>query len=100
MSPPIRKQVVCALFDPAHRKPTPNRLSKKSLPSPLGPPPPSLLPFYTNSHRQQSRMQTHRNTPLSTRTKNTLKTPALPPVNRLIKFLHTFHRVGYHWRGV
>ena len=94
MSPPIRKQVVCTLFDPALRKPTPDRLLKRSLPSPLGPLPPSLLLFYTNSHRQQSQVRTLRNTLLSARTKNILKTTTLLPVNRLIRRLHTFLRVG------
>ena len=94
MSPPIRKQVVCSPFDPALQKPTPNRLSKKSSPSPLGPLPRSSSPFYTNSHHQQSQIQTHRNMPLSTRTKNSLETKPSPPMNRLIRRPHTFLRAG------
>lgn len=56
MSPPIRKQVVCVLTNPAFRMPIPNRLSKKSLPFPRGQLPLSLLLSYTNSHRRRSQL--------------------------------------------
>ena len=57
MSPPIRRQVVCVLTNPAFRNPIPNRLSKKNLPSPRGQLPLSLLPSCTNFHRQRSQMR-------------------------------------------
>lgn len=56
MSPPIRKQVVCALINTCLREPIPNRLLKNDLPFPPGRPPPSLSPSYINSPHQRNRM--------------------------------------------
>lgn len=76
LSPPIRKQVVCGLTNPAFRKPIPDRLSKKNLPFPRGQLPLSLLPFYTGSRRQRSQTRVRRDILHSIRTRNTLKNPA------------------------
>jgi len=96
MSPPIRKQVVCALTSPALRKLISNRLSKKSLPSPQGPLPLSLLPSYTNSHRHRSQMRTQRNIPRSTRMRNAPRTTTCLLAYRLIRRPRIFLKVGDH----
>lgn len=100
MSPPIRKQVVSALADPAFPRPTAIRLSKRSSPFPLGPRPLSLLPPCTNSHHQLTQVRAYRNTHRLTRTKSVVETATRSMVNRPTGRLRTLPKVGDCWRGV
>lgn len=94
ISPPIRKQVVSALFNTAFPKSTPIRSSKRNLPSPLGPPRLSLLPSSINSRHQPSQIRASGNIPPSPQPRDIMETMALSPVNRLIRHLYTFLRAG------